>query len=681
MRLNHEKDAMQGANNLLPDNHAQHTEMLHCPSLNKLFAELQQLPPAIDSPRNESLPVEEQEALLGIVEDALKKAEQSCDATVFEEVPSTLSKLWDCQSPYLVQATEALANGSRNPSFRPVYGQTGILSFFLRLIASKKATEDDLVLHCLRLIGNSCADTDENRATVVKDNYTSSVLLQLLRPKLIQVVIPVIYNTCIDFEPAQTQLAANKVVYILLKLAKDGAFHDSDGLLGYVYDLIELVGEQEQGIENSPDATISLLTALALDREADISPIQFCCLANTLVAYLNNERFQKICISRVMVADILSVLQHSFSFNSAISSEDAQAFAQSRLKLNQALAELSASPLFAEVYPLDSALSQTLKTWLTSTEDQLQICSCIMLGNLARSDEVCETMVKQLKVHKELIAILKSKARGAVLHSALGFLRNLAIASDNRLYLGEAGIIPAIASLWGYETVPQVQLAATSIARQLVIASAENISRLLEPPTASSGEYASNAGDSDSKETYLSLLLALFEKTDSTPIKTEIGRIVASLCRTLVTKPQPGEQGQTEAKPLLDRLFALHKGIALPLGAMATQTQWPVVRSEAWFALALMASTEDGAKAAVHCLREIDGFALIEKALSAEGPSEDGERDKVQWSKDLDNIIVLVQEVLKNDPDAVDASSKTILQDLMEGHVSKYLKKRGEDAV
>jgi hypothetical protein len=100
-----------------------------------------------------------------------------------------------------------------------MYGQAGILSFFLRLVASKDATDSRLVLHSLRLIGNSCADTgvclimpvtlkvyvkltiysDENREIVVKENYTSAILRHLLRSELIQVVIPVVYNMCMDF--------------------------------------------------------------------------------------------------------------------------------------------------------------------------------------------------------------------------------------------------------------------------------------------------------------------------------------------------------------------------------------------------------------------------------------------------------------------------------------------------
>ncbi|CBF79301.1 putative GTP binding protein [Aspergillus nidulans FGSC A4] len=644
------------ANNL--DTQAGNIEGLHFPSLEEI---LQTQRPAPEPPLAETLPLEEQEALLYSVDDALKRANEG-DSAAFEGMLDALSKLWHCQSQFLLRATEALANGSRNPSLRLVYGRTGVLDFFLQLISSKEIAESSLILHSLRLIGNSCADTDENRATVV--NYIPAILQYLLQPELRQVIIPVVYNLCIDYEPAQSQLAANKIVYILLTLVKDDAFQGNDALIDHVYELIELVGEQEQGVENSPDGTISLLLAMTA-----AEPAQFCILANCTAAYITNTRFQDICISRRMVSDILSMLTRSISFDTA-GSDDTQAIAQSRLKINQALAELSASPRFAMSYPLNSSLSQTLRSWLNSPEDQLQICACVMLGNLARSDEICVAMVKEQKIHEELIAVLNSNARGAALHSALGFLKNLAIASDNRIIIGKAGIVPAIARLWAYETIPQVQLSATSITRQLVNSSVENISRLLEP---AEGEEA---------QSYLSLLLALFKRTDSIPIKTEMGRIAAAICRTLI--PRYKAAGDC----VLESLFT-HKDIALPLGAMVTQTQWPVVRSEGWFALALMASTKAGSDAVVNCLQNIDGFSLIEQTLGAAEPPET-EADKVQWGKDRDNIIILVQELLKDEvslltanytqadrypqADTVDASWKITMQGLMRRHVSKYLK-------
>jgi hypothetical protein len=48
---------------------------------------------------------------------------------------------------------------------------------------------------------------DENREIVVKDNYTLAILRHLLRSELIQVVIPVVYNMCMDFGTLSDLLA------------------------------------------------------------------------------------------------------------------------------------------------------------------------------------------------------------------------------------------------------------------------------------------------------------------------------------------------------------------------------------------------------------------------------------------------------------------------------------------
>ena len=48
-------------------------------------------------------------------------------------------------------------------------------------------------------------------------------------------------------EPAQAQLAANRIVYILLSLITKGVFEDNEALLDFVYELIELTGEQGMG--------------------------------------------------------------------------------------------------------------------------------------------------------------------------------------------------------------------------------------------------------------------------------------------------------------------------------------------------------------------------------------------------------------------------------------------------
>ncbi|KXG53895.1 Armadillo-like helical [Penicillium griseofulvum] len=584
------------------------------------------------------------------------------DAETLQTVRATLQKLWDCNSEYLVQAAEVIANGSRDPSWRAPFGQSGVLNFFLDVVSFKGQLDTSLLLHSLRVIGNSCADIDENREIVVNGNYTLAIIRYFLDPDLVFVAIPVIYNICMDYKPAHAQMAANRTAYILLKLIKDGEIEDNEALLHFSYDLIELASEQAEGIEHSPDGTILLLMELAIDKTLDFA--HFSSLATSLAAYLEKEKFQNICVSNGLVEGVLDVLRHSFSIVIDPSlSEDIKALAQLRLKINQALAEVSASPLFAQYYPLDSPLSQTLKSWVVATEDQLQICACVMLGNLARSDDVCQVMVRDLKIHEELISVLKSDARGAVLHSSLGFLKNLAIAGDNRAILGEAGIIPAISRLWAYDSVPQVQFSAASIARQVIISSMVNISHLLAP-------LSQDLDSPAHQRTYLSLLLSLFEKTDSTPIKTEIGRTVASICRTVSPKARDGDE---EATALLDRLYTLHEGVSLPVGAMITQTQWPVVRSEGWFALALMATNKLGCAAVVDCLHKTEVTELLKTTLAGAVPNEDKaeEKDELKETKDRDNAFVLVQGLLTNESGALPVGYRNLLEDLVKVNASQ----------
>ncbi|KNG80814.1 GTP-binding protein [Aspergillus nomiae NRRL 13137] len=666
----------------LPITKIQGNECMEYPSLSQIISSLAPMPPGLAPAVSEPLPLEEQRALFDTLEKTLGMAEtryqpsltakaeednpsfKQVDA-LFEGLQDTLCRLWTCRSSFMVQAAEALANGSRNPLWRLPYGQSGVLTFFLQLIASKEDVDTGLLLHALRLIGNSCADTDENRTIVVKGNYISAIIQHLLNPELIQIVIPVIYNICIDFEPAQSQLAASKIVYIFLKLLREDSFKEHETLLDFVYELIELTTEQEQGIELSPDETISLLIDLAVHKGIAHTAARFSCIVTCSMAYLDNKRFQNLCITRYMVADVLSMLSKSLSFDAERSStDDIQVLAQVQLRINQTLAEISGASLFAEYYPLGSDLSGILRSWLQRTEDQLQICSCVMLGNLARSDEICQAMVRDLSIHRDLISIVKSDARGPVLHAALGFLKNLAIAGDNRLHLGQAGIIPAVSHLWEYETLPQVQFAATSIVRQVIIASFENVSQLLDI-----------SPEDEHHSTYLSQLLSLFNKTDSTPIRTEIGRIIASICRTLI--PKSREQNE-KADATLKHLFSIHEGIAFPIGAMISQSQWPVVRSEGWFALALMASSQSGSAAAVDCIEKMGLFPTLEQNLTAESLGSMDEADKLQLIKDRDNIIVLIQEILKQDPIQLSESAKSTLQGLMNSQVLRHLESTRE---
>ncbi|KAK2798125.1 hypothetical protein FQN50_008936 [Emmonsiellopsis sp. PD_5] len=582
-------------------------------------------------------------------------------------VRATLDRLWSSGSDYMAQVAEVLANGSRDPAWRVPYGQCGILEFFLQVIATDDV-DDDVLLHSLRLIGNSCADTNENRQLVVDKNYTFSIIKLFRNLAVMHVAIPVIYNICADFEPAQAQAAANGIGYSLLYLLANDLV-EGNALKSYTYELLEAASDQ--GIERSPDAALPLIVKLATDPEIEFA--HFSSAASSLASYLQNERFQQLCVIRRLVEGVTSVLRQSYDVQpDDFSSEDNQILEQLRLKLNQTLSDISALPLFSKAYPLNCELSETLRSWLARPEDQLQICACVMLGNLAREDEICESMVQNFQVHVPLISILNRGAQGAVLHAVLGFLKNLAIASGNKEYLGSAGIIKAVSPLWALETVPQVQFAAASLTRQVIVSSFNNISLLLEPLSLDPDSPANS-------RTYLSLLLSLELKTDSTPIKTEIGRTIAAIVRSINQRLQEDSAIATEVSNLSERLYKLHEDVARPIAAMITQTEWPVIQSEGWFALALMASTPSGSLAVVECLQNMNVFQLLSDTVKAvisvplEGEAAQEKTDRLKKSKDRDNAIILVNGLLKNNPTTLHQARREMLEDLMREIAGSYL--------
>ncbi|QSS66830.1 GTP binding protein [Histoplasma capsulatum] len=564
-------------------------------------------------------------ALEGAEEDTRHKM------NALKGVKANLDLLWRSGSHFMVQAAEVLANGSRD---------------------------------------------HENRQLVVDKNYTSPIINLFRNPAVVHVAIPVIYNICVDFEPAQAQVAANGVGYSLLTLLSDDLI-EGNALLTYALELLETATEQEQklipaaqGVERVPDAALPLLINLATDE--DIGFPQFTTLASCLGSYLLHERFQNICIIHHLVERVISVLYRSYDLAPhGLSPGDIQMLTQLRIRLNQALSDISALPLFSQAYPLNCDLSETLRSWLQKPEDQLQICACVMLGNLAREDKICASMVKDYQVHVPLISILNGDAKAAVLHAVLGFLKNLAIATDNKEPLGSAGIITAVSRLWAFDTLPQVQFSAASLTRQVIVSSFNNISRLLEP-------LSSDPDSPANSRTYLSLLLSLFGKSDATPIKIEIGRTICAICRSINQRQQEGTEAAIEASNLSKCLYKLHGDVAWPLGTMITQTEWPVVQSEGWFALALMASTPSGSLAVVDSLQNMSVFQQIQDTVKmgiselSGGESAQEKTVRLKKAKDRDNATILVDGLLKNTSSALSGARREILEDLMRDVVETY---------
>ena len=426
----------------------------------------------------------------------------------------------------------------------------------------------------------------------------------------------------------------------------------------------------------SPDYSVRVLLETALDPDIEVEDLVS--LVNAIAVHLKLERFQRLLVEQNLVEIPLVMMIRSFAPQPTSSNslsivdlsplvrdpEEEEQLSSVRSALIRALSDVSAIPEFSAKYPVDSPLINSLVLWLSASRAQFQICSCIMLGNLARSDTVCHSIVHNLHVHEILAATVKGSSDTQVLHAALGFLRNLALPLRNKFLIGEAQIIEIVSRFWSMDFNPQLQHSAVSLVRQLLNSSLVNVQRLL----------TSLSSDPDSpahEKTYLSLLLSLFEKTDQVPTKVEIARAMAAIWRCLnISDPS---LAPSVFHDLLHRLFSMHADIARPLAMMVTQARWPVVRSEGWFALALMARSQEGSAAVNSILQEVEVFGALVETLTgrpiAVGTEEIGtvaeadtgmpplapgetepslEQGAEMRARNRENAMVLINELLKN---------------------------------
>jgi hypothetical protein len=465
------------------------------------------------------------------------------------------------------------------------------------------------------------------------------------------------------------------------------------------------------------NAPVIFLKIAAYSRENASEMEDFVGLVNLAVAYLQHVKFQQALIACGALDTALTVLVNSYTrFDAhpllddpATADEDeAAVLQQMRSNLNQVLSDVSALPEFTEAVPVVSPFSSSLRRWLSSPQLQLQVCACIMLGNLARSDAACEEFVHTGAVHKPLIRVLTSANDPQLLHAALGFLKNLALPAKNKEAIGDAGVFDVLPRLWLLDTSHQIQFTSISLARQLLNGTFVNVRRICK---ALSEDHDSPAH----MRSKLSLLIALFERTDVEPIKVEIARLITAVCRVFnLLKDRTEEHNERTRKKFLK----MHPDIGRPLSFMVSQDKWPVLRSEGWFVFALMSRFPEGAQCIGDLMHDVPVFEPLvylltgkkledyRPALSASSSSgvsstesstiasglstglppdfqtpesvkSDGQGEEMARI-DRQNALVLVSELLRNRGSEMAVVRKVIFEDLLRGGANTLIASKEE---
>lgn len=566
-------------------------------------------------------------------EPALTADETSFRVARLKDVLLDAQTAWDSGSEDLDRIAEKLGDGSRRSLWRLPIGESGLLDFFLGILPTPDL-RPRLRTHALRLIGNSCADTDENRARVVEGGHVKSIIDLLQHDSLLPYVITVLYNVLVDYESAQLQASEAGLSHQLIDLLDGPRLEKARPLVGLICKILALLITQEPEARTGSPATPRVLLSIATDRQHAVEAEDFSALTSVALAYLTHETFQASNLASVpLLLDAFSMSHTTFDPSDIDDDPDAAAqLKQVRSAFVPVLADISALPGFvptpaaqgtdqSQQQLLQSPVLKTLQGWLRGPPEQatLQSAACLALGNVARSDATCEALVADAAIHEPLIELLARCTGGSggeavgsappappnpqLTHAVISFLKNLAIPAANKPALGpllEPGLLPRLWSTWG-DTQPQSQFAAVSLGRLLLVGCPPNVGRLCKPLSGDDDDADADA-DADSRRTNLHVLLGLFGRSDVEPTKTEVARAAANVCRALHSAPVESVLSEeweettntgttTTATPEETRranFYAAHApSLPTALSLLLTQTRFPALRSEAWFVLAL----------------------------------------------------------------------------------------------
>ncbi|KAK0388111.1 hypothetical protein NLU13_4355 [Sarocladium strictum] len=575
-------------------------------------------------------------------EDSQPPGARQRRAELLADTLATCQSLWHSGSADLDLVAESLGNGSRDVAWRLPFGDSKILDFFLGAL-TVEGLRHQLQIHALRLIGNSCADTDENRARVVQGNYLPAIIRCLDVDVVVPYAIPVLYNILVDYEPAQIAASQAGLSSQLINLFSMRNLPNLPLLIPFFCKILALLVTHECEATNASPHTVDVLMQLATSPWRQDNIDDFTSLASVAVAYLAKEEAQAQLVAGPNFGMFLAMFELAQNVNiHTIEDEDTSAqFSQLRTGLLGMLADLSAHDSFAIYHPLPSPAVQILLSWLSGPN---VAAACLTLGNLSRSDEVALALVENHKAHAPLVALVSDSTvtDSQTLHSALSFLKNLAIPTNNKVVLGELlspGCLPRIYLL---ETLPQVHFAAASLTRLLLVNCQENVRRLCAPLGALSPSL-------EGPRTSLHGLLSLFKRSDAEPTRLEAARAVAVLCRVLHSTPvipvvlpdwdpQAGSfiriQGQPSPESVTDstdgggdnarrELFYRQHDLSQILGFLITQQKWPLLQSEAWFVFALMARSKDGSDVVRGILADPAAWNSLVQAVTGQRSIQD----------------------------------------------------------
>jgi hypothetical protein len=317
-----------------------------------------------------------------------------------------------------------------------------------------------------------------------------------------------------------------------------------------------------------------------------------------------------------------------------------------------AISAMSATDAFARDFNVRSPVVETMRAKLCAPAfSPSTVCACIMLGNLAMSDEICVDMVNIMELHVTLIRILSSSNEPALLFTAAGFMRHLTFPEANRNVLADAGLIQTCTHLLR-QTDPAVRGEAAAMICKLVTNNLHNIVKVVSEKVGRTvvPDTHEVAGLEASAEPTILHQIVTQALAPSAPLpSTAMKNPAIELARSIVTILRYLGRSDTEQNVDAVRQQMLKVPlIARPVARLVRQRFYADARSEGLLGLGLMAQSPEGAALVIGEIHEDSGLL---DAIKDFANGKDGGVDQQGGSaagRDYQNAVVLLQALQNN---------------------------------
>lgn len=588
-------------------------------------------------------------------------ADASEDYHDLEEVPRKLTEFETSGHPYACrEAVELLGTAvGNNKSWQRPFEQTGILRYVLQQLDPLQ-TPVELATQYLRVIGNCVADNDDNRNIVLPS--FEKLIDCLERRSLAPIALAVILNLCNDFKVAQDRAARLRFDSTICEYMVSNKI--PPGVVDYAVDILTWTSTALSPSEIRDASSLKTLNhilnlALSYDEEHYHDYVAVC------LHYLQDAELQTKATKPEVLGKVFDLL---LDYECRLQPEELQeAFRAlnshidpSRLdpgghdfvvtQLVNSLTAISATDDFIKLYNPRTPLIKKVKSRLLSLAvTPSTVCACVILGNIAVSNEVSIDMVEDMSLHVTLIGILSARKEAALLYAAAGFIRHLAFPEENRRVLGEAGLIETCCHLLLSQD-PAVRGEAAAILCKLATDNFENIEQIVYesmPEDITPAELPGAALPVHPTILYhmitqSQLPTAPLPSSSMKPAAIELGRAIVAILRYLHRSDTPHD-----VEPMLRHMYQT-PFVTKPLTQLFQQRFYAEARSEGLLGLGLIVQSQEGAMCIVDALKD-DGSLLDSlKEFLTDEKKEAQSQNATHFTRDQQNALMFLHGLSQN---------------------------------